>query len=621
VFCNLCKRFNIIKDISLRRQARIRSNTYNRDVFIRKAIEVHGNKYCYDKVDYVKSSIPVLIGCPEHGEFSQKPVSHLQGFGCQVCGGSKKFSLDDFIRRSREVHGDRYYYDLVDYRNMVSPVRILCSTHGEFLQKPVKHIGGQGCPKCSSNAKLDVDVFISRARKKHGEKFDYSKVVFKGMDEKVVIVCPIHGDFLQSPNNHLRYGCPKCGVKSSGNSNYQDCFIRRAREVHGDRYNYDLVQYFNAFTYVKIVCSEHGVFEQAPFDHLQGKGCGKCAGNVKLGTIEFINRSRKIHGDRYDYSLSDYISSHDKVRIVCKVHGEFEQSAISHYNGYGCPNCASLVSKAHKEIGDFIGLSDLVYNDRDKINPFEIDLFIPSKNLGIEYNDIWWHSFNKLETTEERNKHKYKQDLCEKNGIRLIQIFENEWIFKQNIVKSMLNVLLNRVNRVYARDCMVSVVDHITFNNFCNENHLQGQLFSKVKYGLFYEGKLLMVIGFNGKDGVFECTRLCSLLNTVVVGGFGKLLSRFIRDCNPKVIDSFANRRFFNGSAYRQLGFKLLYATGPNYFYYRGGKVYNRLGFQKHKLKGKLELFDEGLSEAENLFLNGFRRFWDAGHLKFRWEI
>ena len=612
-FSNLCKKYGVRKSKELQRKARIRSNTSNLDVFVKKAKIIHHNKYDYSKVDYIKSTKQVIIICPIHGEFKQKPAAHLQGFGCQICGGSKKLTQKEFIAKATKIH-DKYDYSLVKYKNMGTKITIICPEHGEFRQKPVKHINGQGCPKCKNQ--LTKEEFISRATNKHNNKYDYSLVKYKNIDSPITVICPKHGEFLTTPYRHLKYGCKLCSIDDKkGNKKHQDDFIKQATKIHG-KYDYNLVDYYNSFKHVSIICPEHGVFRQAPYDHLQGKGCQKCAGNLKHTTKEFISKSIEKHGDKYDYSKSNYVNSSEKVIIICPVHGEFEQVALYHYHlGYGCPKCPSNISKPHLEIAEFIG-DCIVHNDRTAIAPYEIDILLEDKKIGFEHDGVFYHSYNRIETADERNKHKIKQDLADKNGIRLIQIFEYEWNDKKEIVKSKINAVLGRCNRVFARKCKVVKLSSKDFNSFCRSNHLQGELCTKIRYGLTLNDELVCVVGFNGSND-YECTRLCSKLNTIVVGGASRLFKRFINDYNPKSIISFADRRYSCGKVYEQLGFKRDYCTSPNYKYIKGSKIFSRVKFQKHKLNKQLEFFDPNLTEAENMFNNGYRRLWDSGNIKY----
>ena len=189
----------------------------------------------------------------------------------------RALTTDEFIKRAREVHGERYDYSLVKYINARSKIQIICPEHGVFEQTPDRHFHGHGCQKCAvKNQRSNVQRFIKRARKIHGCKYNYSMVIYKDNKHPVMIICPEHGVFEQTPNGHLNgHGCSLCAIKQRLLTNEE--FIKRAREVHGERYDYSLVKYINAQTKVKIICSEHGVFEQTPNNHTSLKhGCPKC---------------------------------------------------------------------------------------------------------------------------------------------------------------------------------------------------------------------------------------------------------------------------------------------------------------------------------------------------------
>lgn len=191
------------------------------------------------------------------------------------------------------------------------------------------------------NHKNKTINFIEKAKKVHGDKYDYSKVEYKTNKDKVCIICPEHGEFWQTPHNHLQnHGCPKCAGKNITTEE----FIERAKAVHNNKYDYSLVEYVNSVTDVKIICPTHGVFEQKAGVHLQGHGCLKCGFESgreknKFCTEEFIRKSKEIHGDKYDYSLVEYVNSATKVKIICPIHGVFEQRAEGHLGGYGCKQC------------------------------------------------------------------------------------------------------------------------------------------------------------------------------------------------------------------------------------------------------------------------------------------
>jgi very-short-patch-repair endonuclease len=192
------------------------------DSFIERSKKIHNNYYSYDKVDYKTARENVIIECPKHGEFLQLPYNHLIGKGCNKCSIDRNIrqftkSVDDFISQSKEVHGDKYSYDGVLYRNDSSKVEILCPEHGIFSQTPNKHLRGQGCPGCRinniriGNIKKYSQLFPSKANKVHNNKYIYTNTNYINTDTKIEIVCPIHGAFLQKANNHLSgKGCQKC---------------------------------------------------------------------------------------------------------------------------------------------------------------------------------------------------------------------------------------------------------------------------------------------------------------------------------------------------------------------------------------------------------------------------
>ena len=185
--------------------------------FIQKAKEIHGDKYDYSKVEYINNHTKVCIICPEHGEFWQKPIHHTQGKGCPYCGGTKKLTTKEFVEKAKQIHGDRYDYSKVDYISAETKVCIICPEHGEFWQTPHQHLNRNGCPKCAKNHTITQEEFIKRANEIHKEKYDYSKVDYLGADTKVCIICPEHGEFWQTPHNHIsgKQGCPECNTSKN----------------------------------------------------------------------------------------------------------------------------------------------------------------------------------------------------------------------------------------------------------------------------------------------------------------------------------------------------------------------------------------------------------------------
>lgn len=235
---------------------------------------------------------------------------------------------------------------------------------------------------------MSTEQFIARARKVHGRKFRYEKVVYTGPHNKIIITCPKHGDFEQQAWSHLQgSGCKECKrEKHIKDISYNtDIFVKKAKAVHGRRYDYSKVDYKGSQVPVIIICNKHGEFKQRPSDHLKGHGCKWCNNSQdykKIGTKRFIERARKVHGNKYDYSKVEYVNINTLVTIICKKHGEFKQRPGDHTKkGYGCPYCANelrgsdrkltteeFIEKAKAVHGNFYNYSKVKYvNSKTKV--------------------------------------------------------------------------------------------------------------------------------------------------------------------------------------------------------------------------------------------------------------
>lgn len=258
----------------------------------------------------------------------------------------KKLSKSEFINRCNTIHNNKFDYSLVDYKNLEQKIKIICPIHGIFEQQCKSHITGSGCKLCTYESyKLSQSEFIDKCKIVHGDKYDYSLVEYMNVRTKVKIVCPIHGIFEQTPASHLsEQCCPKCISK------YVDTniFIKKAKKIHGNKYDYSLVEYIDSKTNIKIICLKgHGIFEQTPNSHLNGYGCKYCNKNM-LTTELFIEKANKIHGE-YDYSLVKYKNITTKIKIICPIHGVFEQTPTSHLSGSKCPICSNASTKFIKK--------------------------------------------------------------------------------------------------------------------------------------------------------------------------------------------------------------------------------------------------------------------------------
>ena len=416
--------------------------------FIIKSKLVHGDKYDYSQVVYVNNKTKVKIVCFKHGVFKQKPADHLQNHGCKICGynDSRKSLLlttEDFIERSKLIHDDLYDYSLVDYKGMHIKIKIICPIHGVFEQRPDDHLHNHKCALCSER-KSSTNEFIKKAQKVHGNKYDYSLVNYKNAGTKVKIICPVHGVFEQRPYNHLSNGCKMC----SGNFlNTTDEFIKKAQKVHGNKYDYTLVDYKNTDTKVKIICPKHGIFEIKPYSHLRC-GCLECSGKKKLTTYQFIKKSNEIHNNKYDYSLVNYVNIKTKVKIICPVHGVFEQIPFSHLFGQGCPNCVE--SRGENIIRGYLNKNDIKFDYQKRFehcknkNTLPFDFYLQEYNVCIEYNGEQHYEliehFGKNSLKRIQQNDNIKKLFCENNNINLFIIKYDE-----NIIEKLDDFLEKRI--------------------------------------------------------------------------------------------------------------------------------------------------------------------------------
>lgn len=289
-----------------------------------------------------------------------------------------------------------------------------------------------------------------------------------------------------------------------------------------------------------------------------------------------------------------------------------------------CPICAKD-SGSIPEVRIRNYLQSLIPNefikvhDRTVLDKKELDLYIPSRNLAIEYDGIYWH--NGIDNY-------YKYETCKSKGIRLIQITEYEWWNKRNIVCSILKSMLGKYDKIiYARKCEVRLIDTSTYTQFMEGNHLQGPSTAAIRLGLYYNGELVQVESYSkprySSDYDYELIRECSKLGYHIVGGKSKLFKYFIRNYNPKSIVSYCEKNKFSGDSYLKLGFKLDHESGSGYRYYKNGFEYSRITFQKYKMPGLvgtlLDTYDPNLTEIQNMDLNGYFRLYDYGNYVFLW--
>jgi len=630
----------------------------------RAVYEMHGDRYDYSKVIFKSINVHVIIGCGIHGDFAQRIADHKKGSGCERCsyierGENSRMRQAEFIQQANRIHENYYDYSMVHYVNTKTPVDIVCPKHGVFSQVPNAHtIGNCGCPKCGNEAvshalSYTTDEFIQSAKSVHGDRYGYSKVDYSGNDQKIVILCSVHGEFLQMPSNHLRgAGCSKCNGGVSGMLISPDDFITRAMEVHG-QYRYITSSYSGMTNPVSIICDVHGEFSQVAYSHLEGRGCKKCSFDErKISKQEFISTATHYHNGVYDYGLVDYIDYETKVVITCPIHGQFSQTPHKHATANGCPKCSQTgPSKGETAIGDRIvellggDESLVVRNSRKIISPLELDIYIPSAKLAIEYCGAYWHSdkmimakFSKGKYADlslsarrklARNYHYNKFKQCEDQGIRLITLFEDEWINSPDIVMSVINHGLGLSERgTGARKLAIKATDAKVAKEFLNKNHPQGSVSCTTYLGGYDGDQLVGVMGFGNptrpnSQGV-ELKRFVTSGKSYA-GLAGRLFAHYVRNYDPIRIISFSDNRWFSGGMYKRLGFRIETNLPPDYSYihlsdYRRvhKSTYRRAGIKRHFP----EQYSEELTEREMMALvGGIERNFDCGKRRWGWGL
>lgn len=307
--------------------------------------------------------------------------------------------------------------------------------------------------------RLTQEEFIEKAKAKHGDKYDYSKVKYVDTKTPVTIICPIHGEFSVRPANFLRscngscHGCKNEKLRSDRQMGLEE-FIKKSKSIHGSGYLYDNVVYVNNRTKVKLTCPNGHEIEQTPDNHFK-YGCYKCAHTYQPTTEEFIKKAQKVHGDRYDYSTVKYTRSHDQIEIICKKHGPFKQTPTDHLSGKGCPLCKS--SSMEERMRGFLLENNIKYQEQAKFpwlknnetgKELSFDFYIPSTNTAIECQGI--QHFMPLEFfggekafNETSYRDKLKMDLAKQHSIKVLYYSDIKIDFPYKVLTTLEDVLKN----------------------------------------------------------------------------------------------------------------------------------------------------------------------------------
>lgn len=309
----------------------------------------------------------------------------------------------------------------------------------------------------------NFDKFIKKSKIIHDSFYNYEKVAYINARIKVIIICPVHGEFTQTPDNHTQgAGCPKCMADKLSRDRKRDVseFIQRSHQVHNHKYEYDKFIYVNSFTKGVITCDTHGDFEQTPASHLKGAGCYHCGvitikNKSRSTNEEFIKKAVNLHNGRYGYTKFIYINAATKGIIDCEEHGEFTQTPNSHLNGNGCPRCRE--SKGEKIIASILEDNNIPFVREYKLPGttyrFKYDFYLPEYHLLIEFHGEqhymsvkWFNGEEGLRKTKFRDA--FKKELAKLANIPVIYFnFNHLKISRKEFEQHIFYMLDKRMKR------------------------------------------------------------------------------------------------------------------------------------------------------------------------------
>lgn len=473
------------------------------------------------------------------------------------------------------------YYHNLNHR----PKCIKCGEQVKFRNRFDKPYGDFCSLTCANNSK---EILIQRQKETISKKYG-------------VNFYPEHKDFIKKQK--------ETKLKKYGNENYNNTDKSKQTKllIYGN-------ENYNNIDKLKITCQEK----------YGADNYSKSNSYNKQITKKFIESYPDIN-----------IVNVKKTGVVIKCDDCGEVSEITRQLLYErtkrkynpCLKCNPLGfnqrSGYETELCDF--LSDmgitLEKNVRVPNTKYEIDVLLPEYNIGIEFDGLYWHN----ELFKDTNYHLNKTIICNDNNINLIHIFEDEWIYKPEIVKSIIKNKLGIVDKkIYARKCVIKEITSKESKNFLESNHIQGGVNSSVKIGLFYYDEMVSLMTFSkgrvimgGKKDEWELNRFVNKINTNIIGAASKLLNSFIKLYKPKKIISYSDIRLFDGKMYDKLNFKMVSQSKPNYWYVIGDKRHYRFNFNKTNLIK--EGYDSSKTEKEIMFGRKIYRIYDCGNI--RWEL
>lgn len=654
---------------------------------IRILVEERGLKLLSS--EYVDRRSPLKIFCPVHGEFETKYINFRLGNICSKCGYSngakaQTLKIEEVQSRIRELG---YVPLFSEYKNAKQKLLISCPAHGEFEASFDNLSQGKKCAKCSDDSKRENKSTIKKTYEYVNKVFaeqGYTLLDKEYVNSKFKMstICPNNHTYIVSfdlfGNRNLR--CPTCsGNKKRTVEEVKEVFLKQG-------YTPLFTEYIKNTKPVEVMCPGGHVWSPTLNNFLKGVRCPSCNGittkhkiesvkeviersGYKLVSYDYVNSLSKLdticpNGHNYSVRFSDFKTGYrcaecanlkpyglEKAREEFKKHGyDLEDkewngySAISntvcdkghkyrvslaHFKSHGsrCLTCNNTgTSKAEIELSDWVKtyfpLAKKIKLENGKVRSFsELDIFIPELNIAIEYNGLYWHS----DIFQHKTYHSEKMAIANKNGIRLITIFEDEWRDRKDQVKGfLLSALSKNSKKIYARNCEVRVVEKTNAVAFLDDNHIQGSTVFQASIGLYHNDELVGLITGNkhhrqGHDSKFVLNRLVFKRDYSIAGGSSRLLKyliKYAKDHGFNEIISWSDNRWSEGNVYKSLGFTLEEVLIPDYSYVKGPNRMSKQSCQKKLLTKKGAVGDSESEMAKSL---GYNRIWDCG--KIRWKL
>jgi len=479
---------------------------------------------------------------------------------------------------------------------------------------------------------------------KKGDEIDIPmKYISKGMRKKVLVKCDICGK-----ERNILYS-----TYNSSTKNQTEIYTCRGKcsNIKREKTNIELYDVKNCFQNA-VMKEKSKKTMQEKYGHEYNMQCEQFKENRKETYLENwgVDNPTKsnilkeqISKKMLDNQLKIIEEKYDNLKIINNENNTYTISGNCHtfdiikstfyqrlyHNITLCTICNPInshYSDKENKLYNFIKSNyegEIITSDRKIMKPYELDIYLPELKLAFEFNGVYWHN----ELYKDKNYHINKTENCLEQGIQLFHIWEDDWNYKQDIIKSMLlNKLGKTPNKIYARKTKIKEInDNKLIKIFLDKNHLQGFVGSKVKLGLYYEDELVSLMTFGKKrlimnsksnnDSEYELLRFCNKINTNIIGGASKLFKYFVKNYNPKEITTYADRSHSQGNLYDMLGFKKLDKTIPNYHYVIDGIRKHRFGFRKDVLVK--QGFDKNMTEHEIMFSRNIYRIYDSGNMKY----